>query len=83
MAVTLRRHRARTHLPPHPLPRHPGWASTPATVLRRGLLHRPSPVVANALLTAYARCGDLTAALMVFDYISDSTHDARNLLAIV
>ncbi|EEC76668.1 hypothetical protein OsI_14638 [Oryza sativa Indica Group] len=30
-----------------------------AAALRRGLLHRPSPAVANALLTAYARCGRL------------------------
>lgn len=35
--------------------------------LRRDLLHRPTPAVSNALLTAYARCGDLTAALELFD----------------
>lgn len=35
--------------------------------LRRDLLHRFTPAVANALLTAYARCGDLTAALALFD----------------
>nr|CAH65944.1 H0716A07.2 [Oryza sativa]CAH66009.1 H0613H07.7 [Oryza sativa] len=47
-----------------------------AAALRRGLLHRPSPAVANALLTAYARCGRLAAALEVFGSISDSAHDA-------
>lgn len=35
--------------------------------LRRDLLHGFTPAVANALLTAYARCGDLTAALALFD----------------
>ncbi|KAL6653096.1 hypothetical protein ACP70R_012021 [Stipagrostis hirtigluma subsp. patula] len=34
--------------------------------LRRDLLHAPTPAVANALLTAYARCGDLPAALKLF-----------------
>ncbi|XP_062183900.1 pentatricopeptide repeat-containing protein At3g57430, chloroplastic [Phragmites australis] len=34
--------------------------------LRRELLHGPTPAVANALLTAYARCGDLPAALALF-----------------
>ncbi|CAD6339387.1 unnamed protein product [Miscanthus lutarioriparius] len=35
--------------------------------LRHDLLHGPTPAVSNALLTAYARCGDLTAALALFD----------------
>ncbi|CAL5042556.1 unnamed protein product [Urochloa decumbens] len=35
--------------------------------LRRGLLYDgPTPAVANALLTAYARCGDLPASLALF-----------------
>uniref|UniRef100_A0A0A9AT45 DYW domain-containing protein n=1 Tax=Arundo donax TaxID=35708 RepID=A0A0A9AT45_ARUDO len=34
--------------------------------LRRDLLHGPTPAVGNALLTAYARCGDLPAALTLF-----------------
>ena len=34
--------------------------------LRRHLLDGPAPAVANALLTAYARCGDLPAALALF-----------------
>ena len=35
--------------------------------LRHDLLDGPTPAVSNALLTAYARCGDLTAALALFD----------------
>ncbi|KAG2611971.1 pentatricopeptide repeat-containing protein At3g57430, chloroplastic-like [Panicum virgatum] len=34
--------------------------------LRRHLLDGPTPAVANALLTAYARCGDLPATLALF-----------------
>ncbi|PUZ60465.1 hypothetical protein GQ55_4G129400 [Panicum hallii var. hallii] len=34
--------------------------------MRRHLLDGPTPAVANALLTAYARCGDLPAALALF-----------------
>uniref|UniRef100_A0A0D9WGL6 Pentatricopeptide repeat-containing protein n=1 Tax=Leersia perrieri TaxID=77586 RepID=A0A0D9WGL6_9ORYZ len=48
-----------------------------AASLRRGLLHHgPSPAVANALLTAYARCGRLATALAVFDSIPASHRDA-------
>ncbi|CAN6177982.1 unnamed protein product [Urochloa humidicola] len=43
--------------------------------LRRGLLlDGPTPAVANALLTAYARCGDLPASLALFAAIP--TRDA-------
>ncbi|XP_066370911.1 pentatricopeptide repeat-containing protein At3g57430, chloroplastic-like [Miscanthus floridulus] len=35
--------------------------------LRHDLLDGPTPTVSNSLLTAYARCGDLTAALALFD----------------
>ncbi|XP_006653119.3 pentatricopeptide repeat-containing protein At3g57430, chloroplastic [Oryza brachyantha] len=47
-----------------------------AAALRRGMLHRPSPAVANALLTAYARCGRLAAALAVFDGTPPPLRDA-------
>ncbi|KAG8064189.1 hypothetical protein GUJ93_ZPchr0004g38918 [Zizania palustris] len=47
-----------------------------ALALRRAMLHRPSPVVSNALLTAYARCGDLDAALALFDDTPPPLRDA-------
>uniref|UniRef100_A0A0E0KMA0 Pentatricopeptide repeat-containing protein n=1 Tax=Oryza punctata TaxID=4537 RepID=A0A0E0KMA0_ORYPU len=53
------------------------------TVLRRGLLHRPSPIIANTLLTAYTRCDNLATALAVFNSISNSAHDTRDALGVV
>uniref|UniRef100_A0A8I6WW34 DYW domain-containing protein n=2 Tax=Hordeum vulgare subsp. vulgare TaxID=112509 RepID=A0A8I6WW34_HORVV len=47
-----------------------------AAALRRALLHRPSPAVGNALLTAYARCGDLDAALALFAATPTELRDA-------
>uniref|UniRef100_A0ACD5UVA8 Uncharacterized protein n=1 Tax=Avena sativa TaxID=4498 RepID=A0ACD5UVA8_AVESA len=47
-----------------------------AASLRRALLHRPTPAVANALLTAYARCGDLDAALALFAATPPDLRDA-------
>ncbi|KAJ1259218.1 hypothetical protein BS78_10G137800 [Paspalum vaginatum] len=44
----------------------PAVRSIHGAALRRHLLHEPAPAVANALLTAYARCGDLPAALALF-----------------
>ncbi|OEL30681.1 Pentatricopeptide repeat-containing protein [Dichanthelium oligosanthes] len=44
----------------------PAVRSIHGAALRRDLLHGPTPAVANALLTAYARCGDLPAALALF-----------------
>lgn len=47
-----------------------------AASLRRNLLLQPTPAVANALLTAYARCGDLAAALALFDATPPDLRDA-------
>jgi pentatricopeptide repeat protein len=47
-----------------------------SAALRRALLCSPTPAVANALLTAYARCGDLASALAVFDAIPAPSRDA-------
>nr|CAB3470575.1 unnamed protein product [Digitaria exilis] len=44
----------------------PAVRSIHGAALRRDLLDGPTPAVANALLTAYARCGDLPAALALF-----------------
>ncbi|SPT15507.1 unnamed protein product [Triticum aestivum] len=47
-----------------------------AAALRRALLHRPTPAAGNALLTAYARCGDLDAALALFAATPTELRDA-------
>jgi hypothetical protein len=47
-----------------------------AVSLRRALLHRPTPAASNALLTAYARCGDLAAALALFAATPPELRDA-------
>ncbi|KAM0918918.1 hypothetical protein ACQ4PT_008543 [Festuca glaucescens] len=47
-----------------------------AASVRRALLHQPTPAVANSLLTAYARCGDLAAALALFDATPPELRDA-------
>ncbi|VAH24292.1 unnamed protein product [Triticum turgidum subsp. durum] len=47
-----------------------------AAALRRALIHRPTPAVGNALLTAYARCGDLDAALTLFAATPPELRDA-------
>ncbi|VAH39856.1 unnamed protein product [Triticum turgidum subsp. durum] len=47
-----------------------------AAALRRALLHRPTPAAGNALLTAYARCGDLDAALALFAATPPGLRDA-------
>lgn len=47
-----------------------------AAALRRALLFSPTPAVANALLTAYARCGNLTSALNLFGEMPPSSRDA-------
>ncbi|GJN12011.1 hypothetical protein PR202_ga30254 [Eleusine coracana subsp. coracana] len=44
--------------------------------LRRALLFSPTPAVANALLTAYARCGDLSSALDLFAEMPPPSRDA-------
>jgi pentatricopeptide repeat protein len=49
----------------------PAVRSIHSAALRRGLLDGPTPAVANALLTAYARCGDLPAALALFAAMPD------------
>ncbi|RCV21817.1 hypothetical protein SEVIR_4G136200v4 [Setaria viridis] len=49
----------------------PAVRSIHGAALRRGLLDGPTPAVANALLTAHARCGDLPAALALFAAMPD------------
>ncbi|GJN38376.1 hypothetical protein PR202_gb27412 [Eleusine coracana subsp. coracana] len=44
--------------------------------LRRALLFSPTPAVANALLTTYARCGDLSSALDLFAEMPPPSRDA-------